>query len=158
MAAFLVPAPRVTIEAALQVLEKDLARHMTTDRPSELELDALEEALGGKLPEQFRTLLSRVGGGIFYERHELFGARRLMVHDIELVPDLLSFHRRFAADNQTAPTAALVPFHRADGVVHLLDLRSGAEAVVSADGGRSYPDLASFLLRVVIPSVSPAAT
>jgi hypothetical protein len=74
------------------------------------------------------------------------------------VPDLLSFHRRFAADNQTAPTAALVPFHRADGVVHLLDLRSGAEAVVSADGGRSYPDLASFLLRVVIPSVSPAAT
>jgi len=158
MAAVLVPAPRVTIEAALQVLEKDLARHMITDRASELELDALEEALGGKLPEQFRTLLSRLGGGIFYERHELFGARRLMVHDIELVPDLLSFHRRFAADGEAVPTPALVPFHRADGVVHLLDLRSGGEAVVSADGGRSYPDLASFLLRVVIPSVSPAAT
>jgi len=159
MAAVLVPAPRVTIEAALQVLEKDLDRHTITDRPSELELDALEEALGGKLPEQFRALLSRLGGGIFYERHELFGARRLMVHDIELVPDLLSFHRRFAADGKAAPTAVLVPFHRADGVVHLLDLRSGGEAVVSADGGRSYPDLASFLLRVVIPpSVSPAET
>jgi SMI1/KNR4 family protein SUKH-1 len=149
----------VTIDAALQVLETDLARHMTTDRPSELELDALEEALGGKLPEQFRTFLGRLGGGIFYERHELFGARRLMVHDIELVPDLLSFHRRFAADAQTSPEAALVPFHRADGVVHVLDLRSGGEApVLSADGARSYPDLASFLARVVIPSVTPDAT
>lgn len=157
MAATLGPPPAVTIEAAVQVLEKDLARHMTTDRPSELELDALEEALGRKLPDQFRTFLGRLGGGIFYERHELFGARRLMVHDIELVPDLLSFHRRFAADRDVEP-AALVPFHRADGVVHLLDLRSGGEAsVVSEDGERSYPDLASFLEQVVIPSVPPGA-
>jgi hypothetical protein len=156
MAAVLVPAPRVTIEAALQVLEKDLDRHTITDRPSELELDALEEALGGKLPEQFRALLSRLGGGIFYERHELFGARRLMVHDIELVPDLLSFHRRLAAAGEIAPADALVAFHRADGVVHLLDLRSGGEAtVVSADGTRSYPDLTQFLRQVVIPSEAP---
>jgi hypothetical protein len=146
----------VTLEAALQVLEKDLARHMTTDRPSELELDALEEALGRKLPEQFRTFLSRLGGGIFYERHELFGARRLMVHDIELVPDLLSFHRRFAAARQADVGDALIPFHRADEVVHLLDLRSHGEVpVVSEDGRRSYPDLASFLREVVIPGVPP---
>ena len=150
------PPYAVTIETAVQVLEKDLARHTTTDRPSELELDALEEALGGKLPEQFRTFLARLGGGIFYERHELFGARRLMVHDIELVPDLVSFHRRFAADAGTGPAAAaLVPFHRADDVVHLLDLRSGGEArVVSADGTRTYPDLARFLQDVVIPSAA----
>ena len=144
----------MTIEAAVQVLEKDMARHTTTDRPSELELDALEEALGRKLPDQFRTLLGRLGGGIFYERHELFGARRLMVHDIELVPDLVSFHRRFA-EGDIAAAPALVPFHRADGVVHLLDLRSGGEAVVSEDGTRTYPDLAHFLQNVVIPSAAP---
>jgi hypothetical protein len=149
----LVPPSTVTIEAALQALEQDLARHTTTDRPSELELDALEEALGRKLPEQFRTFLTRLGGGIFYERHEFFGARRLMVHDIELVPDLLSFHRRFAAAGEVAHS--FVPFHRADGTVHLLDLRSGGEApVVSADGARSYPDLAHFLQHVVIPSAA----
>ena len=148
----------MTIEAALQALEKDLARHTTTDRPSELELDALEEALGRKLPDQFRAFLSRLGGGIFYERHELFGARRLMVHDIELVPDLVSFQRHFAAAGETAMADALIPFHRADEVVHLLDLRTGGESpVVSADGGRSYPDLASFLAQVVIPSVLPGA-
>jgi hypothetical protein len=157
MAAVLVPAPRVTIEAALQALEKDLDRHTTADRPSELELDALEEALGRKLPDQFRAFLSRLGGGIFYERHELFGARRLMVHDIELVPDLLSFRRHFAAASETL-AETLVPFHRAGDVVHLLDLRSDGETrVVSADGGPSYPDLASFLLQVVVPSTSPRA-
>lgn len=149
----LVSTPTVTIEAAVDVLEKDLARHMTTDRPSELELDALEEALGRKLPEQFRMFLTRLGGGIFYERHELFGARRLMVHDIELVPDLLSFQRHFAATGEAASPDSLVPFHRADGVVHLLDLRSAGEApVVSADGTRSYPDLAHFLQHVVLAS------
>ena len=158
-ATILVPTPTVTIETALQVLEKDLARHMTTDRPSELELDALEEALGRKLPDQFRTFLARLGGGIFYERHELFGARRLMVHDIELVPDLLSFQRRLAAAGEVAVADACVPFHRADGVIHLLDLRSGGEApVVSADGERSYPDLATFLMLVVIPSGSTETT
>ena len=155
MPATLDPPYAVTIEAALQVLEKDLARHTTTDRPSELELDALEEALGHKLPDQFRTLLSRLGGGIFYERHELFGARRLMVHDIELVPDLVSFHRHFVA-GEIGRAEGLVPFHRADGMVHLLDLRSGAEArVVSADGTRTYRDLARFLQDVVIPSAAP---
>ena len=30
----LVPTAAVTIETAVQALEKDLARHMTTDRPS----------------------------------------------------------------------------------------------------------------------------
>ena len=151
----LVSTSTVTIEAAVQVLEKDLARHMTTDRPSELELDALEEALGRKLPEQFRTFLTHLGGGIFYERHELFGARRLMVHDIELVPDLLSFQRRFAASGEAGSRDSLVPFHRADGVVHLLDMRSVGEApVVSEDGTRSYPDLAHFLQHVVIGSAA----
>jgi len=151
------PALPMTIEEALDVLEKDQARHMTTDRASPRDLDVLEQALGQRLPEEFRTFLIRLGGGIFYERHELFGARRLMVHDIELMADLLSFYRHFAGSGGSGLGPGLVPFHRADGVVHLLDLRGGSEApVISADGERSYPDLACFLQQVVIPRAAAA--
>jgi hypothetical protein len=152
MLATAVPAPPVTIEEVLAVLERDRARHMMTDPATERDLDVLEEALGGRLPEQFRTFLARLGGGIFYERHELFGARRLMVHDIELVPDLLTFRRRYASGAGTDPAPRMLPFHRADEGIHLLDLGGATEAsVVSADGARAYPDLARFLQWVVIP-------
>jgi hypothetical protein len=142
----------VTIEEALAVLEENGLRHMTAQPATELELDRLEEALGRRLPEEFRTFLARLGGGILYERHEVFGARRLMIHDIELVPDLVSFRDRLVGSDGHELTHDLVPFHRADGVVHLLDLRrSGETRVVSADGKRSYSDLASFLEQVVLP-------
>lgn len=151
--AFPVETSRVTIEEALAVLGRDGYRHMTTDPAGERDLDVLEEGLGERLPEEFRALLRRFGGGIFYERHELFGARRLMIHDIELVPDLLSFRRLVAAEGGRGAERGLVPFHRADGKVHLLDLRTPTEApVISADGQRSYPDLACFLEEVVIPT------
>ena len=153
MAQFPVEASRVTIEQALGALARDSPRHMTTELASERDLDVLEEGLGERLPDEFRALLARFGGGIFYERHELFGARRLMIHDIELVPDLLSFRRLLAAEGGPASERGLVPFHRADGRVHLLDLRRAAGVpVISADGERSYPDLACFLEQVVIPS------
>jgi hypothetical protein len=143
----------VTIERALTVLEKDRHRHMTGEPASECELVLLEEALGRRLPEDFRTLLARLGGGILYERHEVFGARRLMVHDIELVPDLVSFRQRFVSAGKGDTCPDFVPFHRADGMVHLLDLRArGGPAVVSLDGTRSYPDLARFLDEVVLPA------
>jgi len=142
----------VTIEDALAVLEKDRNRHMTGEPASALELDRLEQTLGRRLPEEFRALLARVGGGILYERHEVFGARRLMVHDIELVPDLMSFRQRFVRAGSGESCQDFVPFHRADGMVHLLDLRArGGPAVVSLDGTRSYPDLAHFLQEVVLP-------
>ncbi len=142
----------MTIEEALAVLVEGQPQHMCTEPAGELELDRLEKALGRKLPADFRIFLSRLGGGILYQRHEFFGARRLMVHDIELVPDLVSFRHRFIESIGQELPGDLVPFHRADGVVHLLDLRGGgAPSVVSADGKRSYPDLASFLERVVLP-------
>jgi SMI1-KNR4 cell-wall len=147
----------VTIEEALHVLEGDRSQHMTAQPATELELDHLEEALGQKLPEEFRTFLARFGGGILYERHEIFGARRLMIHDIELVPDLVSFRHRFVDSGGQLLADDLVPFHRADGVVHLLDLRRSGEArIVSADGKRSYPDLACFLEQVVLARESSA--
>lgn len=142
----------MTIEAALGVLDRDRSRHLTTEPASERELALLEETLGRRLPEDFRALLTRLGGGILYERHEVFGARRLMVHDIELVPDLVSFRRRFVRAGAGESSQDFVPFHRADGMVHLLDLRArGGAAVVSLDGTRSYPDLAHFLEDVVLP-------
>jgi hypothetical protein len=154
--AFPVATSRVTIEEALATLARDGSRHMTTEPAGERDLDVLEEGLGERLPEQFRGLLGRLGGGIFYERHELFGARRLMIHDIELVPDLLTFRGLWMAGSGPGSQRGLVPFHRADGKVHLLDLRRATAApVISADGGRSYPDLACFLEQVVIPR-SPA--
>jgi len=148
----------VTIEQTLALLEADAPRHMTAEPATELELDGLEEALGRRLPEEFRIFLAHLGGGILYERHEVFGARRLVIHDIELVPDLVSFRHRLVDSGGQALTDDLVPFHRADGVVHLLDLRRNGKArVVSGDGKRSYPDLACFLEQVVLagdPSAS----
>lgn len=142
----------VALDEAIAMIERDSSRHMTTDRPSERDLDVLEEALGCKLPEDFRTLLARLGGGILYERHEVFGARRLMVHDIELVPHLLSFRDQFARRGSRDLGEGLVPFHRADGVVSLLDAREGAlPAVVTEDGARAYSSLSSFLAQVVLP-------
>jgi hypothetical protein len=147
---------RTTIAQVLDLIERDRSLHMTGEPASGAELDCLEAALGVSLPDEFRELLSRLGGSILYERHEVFGARRLMVHDIELVPDLLSFRNHRARSGGAEPTRALVPFHRADGVVSLLDLRPGAEAaVVSEDGARSYPSLACFLERAVLPAREP---
>jgi len=127
---------------------------MTTEPASERELDVLEEVLAHRLPEEFRALLARFGGGIFYERHELFGARRLMIHDIELVPDVLTFRRLLEAEGH-GPEPGLLAFHRADDQIHLFDLRPGGHArVVSRDGTRTFPDLAAFLEAVVLPGAA----
>lgn len=141
----------MTIEQALAALERDRPKHMTGAPATEMELDGLEEGLGRRLPEEFRTFLAHFGGSILYERHEVFGPRRLMIHDIELVPDLLSFRHRLIGSGDPTLGDDRVPFHRADGVVHLLDLRRSGEArVVSTDGKHSYPDLACFLEEVVL--------
>lgn len=145
----------MTITQVLDLIEGDRPLHMRGEPASAPDLDRVEAALGVSLPEEFRDLLTRLGGSILYERHEVFGARRLMVHDIELVPDLLSFREHFARAHP-GMARVIVPFHRADGVVSLFDLREGAEpAVVSDDGARSYSSLASFLERAVLPDRMP---
>ena len=69
-----------------------------------------------------------------------------------LVLDLVSFRRRFVRAGSGESCQDFVPFHRADGMVHLLDLSArGGPAVVSLDGTRSYLDLAHFLEEVVLP-------
>ena len=143
------------MDETLAMLERDAALHLT-QRCSGRDLDALEAALGLALPADFRSLLERVGGGILYDRHEVFGGRRLIVHDIELVPDLLSMNRLLAESRANWP-AHLVPVHRSQGVLHLLDLSAGAaNAAVLAADGRAWPNLPAFLEAVVLPARPPA--
>jgi hypothetical protein len=145
----------MNMDEALDVLERDRALHLTQPC-SEHDLDALEEALGRRLPADYRALLVRVGGGILYDRHELFGGRRLMVHDIELVPDVLSVRRMLEAKG--GATASRIPLHRCAGELHLLDLSGGSDQtrVVGADG-RVWRDLPAFLESVVLPARTTTA-
>jgi hypothetical protein len=141
----------MNIDQALAVLEHDHVSHLT-QLCSEKDLDQLEASLGRRLPTSYRALLARVGCGILYDRHEIFGGRRLMLHDIEMVPDLLSLRARLEADGSRRWPETLVPFHRTCGVFHLLDL-SGGEGpvpVTAAETGRTYPDLPDFLEAVIL--------
>ena len=143
------------MDEALAVLERDAALHLT-QRCSERDLDVLEEALGQRLPAEFRALLARVGGGILYDKHEVFGGRRLMVHDIELVPDVLAVRRSMEESRPRWP-AYLIPIHRCQGELHLLDVSRGeGSAPVLTEDGRAWPDLPAFLEAVVLLEHPPA--
>ena len=137
------------MDDALATLERDGARHLT-QRCTAQDLDGLERALGRRLPADYRALLARVGGGILYDEHEVFGGRRLMVHDIELVPDALTLTRERTDAGRPWP-AHLVPLHRCRGRLHLLDISGGAQARVVGEDGRSWPSLSAFLSEVVLP-------
>jgi hypothetical protein len=132
---------------------------MTAGPSDAAELGAIEAKLGRRLPAPFRTFLLRVGGGILYQRHEIFGGHRTMIHDIELVPDLLSMKFRLSAESPAGLAEGLLPIHRADGLYHFLDLTEGPGygRVVSLTSGSAYEDFASFLEKAVLPApASPA--
>lgn len=137
------------MDEVLALLERDRALHLT-QRCSARDLHILEEGLGRRLPAGFRALLARVGGGILYDRHEVFGARRLIVHDIELVPDLLSVRQRLEAEGHHWPDH-LIPFHRSQGIVHVMDVSQGEGSTPAlSETGKSYPNLPDFLEAVVL--------
>ena len=140
------------MQEAMATLERDRARHLT-QRCSGKDLDLLEQALGRRLPSDYRSLLERVGGGILYDDHELFGGRRLIVHDIELVPDVLTLKRQRAEAGRPWPMH-LVPFHRCRGRLHLLDVSGAGETRVVGEDGRSWPSLLDFLSEVVLPAAA----
>jgi hypothetical protein len=147
-------APRrgtLSLEKILDVFERDNDRHMMAGPSSEEDLGRLEDLLGFGLPAPLRTFLKRFGGGLFYNGHEVFGPTRTMVHDIELVPDLLSVRQRLAEEG-SLPDGYL-PFHRARGVLNLIDAREtiGTGQIVSLSQSPPYPDFASFLETVILP-------
>jgi hypothetical protein len=136
-------APLTTLDDVLTRLERDRDKHMLSPAAGP-DLLVLEREIGRALPDAVRRLLERVGGGIIYERHELFGPRRLMIHDIELVPDVLSM-RRALRSRPEGLAEHLLPLHRCEGLLHHVDLSAPGTSVVSDDGQKRYVDLGSFL-------------
>jgi hypothetical protein len=132
-----------SIDELIARCEADRSLHITFEGSSETELRGLEETLGYPLPTPLRAFLGRLGGGVYYLRHEIFGPRRVMIHDIELVPDLLSFRHWLGAK----VPARWLPIHRADGAVHAIELGVPDPAPVRrlSDPGPVYPDFTAFL-------------
>jgi hypothetical protein len=140
------------ITRLLASLELDKPRHLVAPPSSARELASLEAALGVSLPAEFRELLGRFGGALLYDRHEVFGPFRVLVHDIEMVPDLLSIRARLRREG--CLPAHLIPFHRADGVIHALDMAAAGSRttqVVGLEDNAVYPSLSMFLRAVVLP-------
>jgi hypothetical protein len=135
-----------SFEALLARIERDASRHSTAGPTAEDDLLRLERAVGHPLPAPFRTFLARVGGGLYYERHEIFGPKRAMIHDIELVPPLAQVCRGLPA--------GVIPIHRVETVIHFMDLRQADPSVpvFSLVSGERYRDFAGFLEAVVVPS------
>lgn len=140
-------AEGMTLPEILERLEQDASEHSTSGPCAEEDLQRLEHTLGRRLPASYRDFLASAGCGLYYNRHEIFGPCHVMIHDIELVPSLQSVRSGFPE--------GVLPVHRAEGVVHLLDLRKesrGLAPVYSTTGSGSYPDFAVFLERVILAS------
>lgn len=127
---------------------RDPAEHTTGGPASEADLRALELALGMLLPPSYRDFLARFGGGVFFGRHEIFGARHVNVHDIELVPDVVGATKELLGEDPRAG-GALLAVHKDGDRVDVLELRGGA--VRNLIDGARYPDFARFLAAVVGP-------
>ncbi len=122
--------------------------HMTGGPCDASSLWSLECRLGYALPEPLRLFLARVGGGVYYSKHEVFGARRVMIHDIELVPDLVSFRSWLGA----AVPPDWLPIHRQEGVIHIIQLGLETAPVRRIDDPAVlYPDFPTFFEKVVLP-------
>jgi len=139
------------LERVLAALKRDHQRHLLAPN-SEDDLCRLERAIQRPLPAQYRQFLARLGGGLYYDRHEVFGAARLMIHDIELVPDVLEVRARLADSCGANGSPFLLPLHRTQGASHWLDVRDGT--VVDLGATRRFPDLAGFLATVVRPGAA----
>jgi hypothetical protein len=142
--------------ALLHRLEDGADARMTVTA-SEAELQRIDEALGRPLPAPLRSLLQEVGSGLYEGGHEIFGPLRLMLHDIELVPDLLSVRARLTAEGVLHPQ--FLPFHRGGATFHLIRMEgAGSGCVVSLPSGRIYADLASFIEQVLLRAQTGADT
>jgi hypothetical protein len=141
------PDRRPGIDALVARFEADERQHMRGLLSTAAEIQDLESRIGSPLPEAVRQFLLRLGGGVYYMRHEIFGSRRVMIHDIELVPVILSFREWLGVTGSRT-----LPIHRADGRVHVIELGSDPAPVFALDGGTpAYRDFTAFLDAVVKP-------
>jgi hypothetical protein len=147
---------RLGLEEILQIFERDEAQHVRLGPSSDNELRTLEKHLKRPLPASFRRFLNRLGGGLYYDGHEIFGTHRVVIHDIELVPDMLSVRSRLGREGIELPEG-LIPVHRARGLIHFMDLKKPGDAVLSLPWSEPYPDLPSFLAAVVLKKGEPVS-
>jgi hypothetical protein len=124
----------------VEALRLRAAAHLTQGPVPEREVEEFAKRLDVRLPPELVALLTQVGNGIFFGEDELFGPRRLMVHDIELVPDMLTVKSALP----TLP-ATWLPFHRRGRTVHAVQLGAhGYGTVFSSPAGATWPDVAAF--------------
>jgi len=137
------------LEILLHRFESGRRDARMTSPASDEELQRIDEALGRPVPAPLRALLHEVGGGLYEGGHEIFGPSRVMLHDIELVPDILSVRTRLMAEGVLHPH--FLPFHRGGATFHLIRTEGpGAGCVVSLPSGRVYADLPSFIEQVLL--------
>ena len=135
-------------EALAAAIGSHEAEHLRFGPVPRAEIAALEERIGRRLPAALASALETVGNGIFFGKEELFGPRRMMVHDIELLHDIMTVRAGLVG----LPDAWL-PFHRRDGTVHVVDLSEGAFGVVrSWPDGVARGDIAEFLAGRLTPA------
>ena len=125
----------------LETVEGHAPEHLRFGPVPREQITAFEARLGRPLPPALTAVLESVGNGIFFGKEELLGPRRLMVHDIELLADMMTVK----AQAPGLPEAWL-PFHRCDGVIHAVDLSPEAFGQVHAwPGGAPCGDIMDFL-------------
>jgi len=131
----------------IETVERHAPEHLRFGPVPREQITAFEARLGRPLPPALTAVLESVGNGIFFGKEELFGPRRLMVHDIELLPDMLTVK----AQAPGLPEAWL-PFHRRDGVLHVVDVSPEAFGQVhSWPDGAVRGDIADFLADRLTP-------
>jgi hypothetical protein len=131
----------------IETVERHAPEHLRFGAVPREQIMALEACLGRPLPAALTAVLESIGNGIFFGKEELLGPRRLMVHDIELLADMMSVK----AQAPGLPEAWL-PFHRCDGVIHAVDLAPATFGQVHAwPGGAPCGDIAVFLADRLSP-------
>lgn len=135
------------MSALLAGIESHSPEHLRFGAVPHDQIAALEARLGRPLPAALAAVLEAAGNGIFFGHEELLGPRRLMIHDIELLPDMMTVKATAAG-----LPAAWLPFHRRDGVVHAVDLApEGFGQVYAWPGGAACGDIARFLAERLTP-------
>ena len=121
------------MSGVIEAIERRAPEHLRFGAVPPAEIAEFEARIGRPLPRPLSQVLQTIGNGIFFGKEELLGPRRLMVHDIELLPDMLSVKSRTPG----LPDSWL-PFHRRDGALHVVDLAPESFGQV-----RSWPDRAA---------------
>lgn len=140
------------LESLFARIEAEAEAHLTGGPSAEEELRTLELTLGRRLPSSFRAFLARLGGGLYFQKYEILGPHTVLVHDIELVSDIVSHRRELAASGSAIPVEDLIPFFSAEGQKLYFHCPAGSAdepPVVDAAGRKFFDGFPSFLAALL---------